>query len=201
MKVDDIPSTRYRPPSASRIHRQPIAAPWTRRRFVKSVILTASAFSLTTLGRLPVARGSHDNRYEIDPLTHSGTHPSNCLDTPAGGWYKTNATCDVCGPATSYSDVCVQSSHFVGYHKNSGCVYQLRPNVCSHAVGSVDYDGWLWTWGSQCCFVCQGSNCTGTYKNGQVRCHDGKKCNASCVNCSNSICEWRTSGTQSGCPN
>jgi hypothetical protein len=34
-----------------------------------------------------------------------------------------------------------------------------------------------------------------------MRCHDGWRCTGiNCENCSKSICEWRISGSTSGCP-
>ncbi|CAN5760447.1 hypothetical protein BH18ACT6_BH18ACT6_11930 [soil metagenome] len=201
MLLADLPSTRHQPASSKPVKRR-AAAPFyrvRRRTFVKAMILAGSGLTLNLLGKVPVARATHvgTDGYEIDPFTDS-THTTTCLQT---SFYTSNSGCDFCGPSTSYPDVCITPAidpHKTGYHRNTGLDYQLRKNVCSHQVGSVDYDGWLWTVAS-CCWVCQGGSNCGSYQNATTRCHDGKKCNAQGGSCSNSICEWRTGGT-SGCP-
>lgn len=202
MLLSQIPSTTERPQQTyGTISRRAPALAYRlhRRAFVKSMVVAASGVTLSLLGKLPTARATHagTDGYQIDPFTHSGTHPTSCYQT---SFYQSNLVCDFCGPSTSYNDVCITPAidvHKTGYHRNTGLDYQLRKDQCSHVQGSVDYDGWLWTV-STCCWVCQGGSNCGSYQNATTRCHDGRKCNAQGGNCSNSICEWRTSGT-AGC--
>lgn len=192
MRIDQIPSASRRPKGATTVRRHAVASRISRRSFIHGTVMATSAVVLAQLGRLPAAFASHAGTqgYQIDPVT-DGSHSSNCLQTT---FYQSNHTCNVCGPSTSYSDVCVKVSHYIGYHRTGtvgGVIYTLRQDDCSHA----GYDGWLWkTPSTACCTLCQGGSNCGGFKNATIRCHDGRR------NGSKSICEWRTAGTSSGCP-
>jgi hypothetical protein len=194
---DSIPSLSRRPASFDPARRTSLDFGWDRRSFVKALVFAASAAMLKSLGTVPMARASHVGSYgyRIDDVT-DGSHSPNCYQTT---FYQSNATCNVCGPSTSVGSACVSSGHKIGYHKDvdEGSVcYQLREGQCSH---DSSYDGWLWETPSTCCSICRGVTC-GCYKNATVRCHDGEKCNGSCGNCSNTICQWRTAGSScTGC--
>lgn len=136
----------------------------TRRGFLKRLGAASVGFGLATMGAFPTSRPALANDYLIYNPSGAG-----CTGYSAGA----NDDCNGCEHNREYSSTCNTSGSWVGYHKNDGTTYILRPDVCKEYPDNPDtgdeYDGWTWQ-ASNCCVV--GANC---YTNRKWRCHDGKK--------------------------
>lgn len=173
--LDDIPMLRRpgttassasasRPRGTGRV-RAPAAFALPRRRFVQA----ATAVGFAALGVFSAAREAYADGYDI----WTGACPS----------YASDHDCSPgCGPSTVFAEACVVSGARLGFHKNDGVTWTLRPNQCY----SSTYDGWLWRFSGPC----------GTCGCGiERRCHDGyRKTESGWVR---SICRYTT---DCGCP-
>lgn len=138
---------------------------WSPSR--RSVLQATTALGMAALGLFPAARRAIADGYTIYPRCPSYADDHNC--SPG------------CGPSTIFADACETSGSNVGFHRNDGVNFTLRPNQCYAST----YDGWLWRHDGACgacaCYV-------------ERRCHDGYKRTSS--GWVNSICRWNT---QCGC--
>lgn len=195
-KLSEIPNLDAPGTGARRRRRAAVRITRTRREAMATFGLAATAASLAIFGRQRIASASHvgADGYQIEGLVGG-----SCYQT---GFYTNNSSCNLCGPSPSYSSGCLSSGHYAGYHSATWPKYRLRKDDCHYISSSLDYDGWLWRGpSSTCCYSCRGGSydCKLT-KSTTVRCHDGRVCNSSGGSCVSSICEYRTSGSTSGCP-
>jgi Putative peptidoglycan binding domain len=138
---------------------------WSPRR--RSVLQAGTAVGLAALGMFPAARRAIADGYDIYPNCPSYAIDHNC--SPG------------CGPSTIFADSCEVSGTNIGFHRNDGVNWTLRPNQCF----ASSYDGWLWRYNAAC-----GACACGVER----RCHDGyKRTSGGWVR---SICRWNT---QCGC--
>ncbi|MET7640866.1 peptidoglycan-binding protein [Streptomyces sp. NPDC005438] len=173
--LDDVPMLRRsgtpatptpasRPRSAS-LMRGPTGFALPRRRFVQA----ATAVGFAALGVFSVTREAYADGYDI----WTGDCPSYAADHDCSPG---------CGPSTVFVDACEESGEHLGFHKNDGVNWTLRPNQCY----SGTYDGWLWRYSDPC-----GSCGCGIER----RCHDGYRSTES--GWVRSICRYTT---DCGCP-
>lgn len=169
----DVPPLRgARPPGAPVVTRRlPAPAPWhalPRRSMLAAAIAGGTAAGFAALGVFPAVRRARAEGYTIYSRCPSYADDHNC--SPG------------CGPSTIYADACVTSGTLLGFHKDDGVTWTLRPNQCF----TGGYDGWLWMYSGACgacaCYV-------------ERRCHDGYRRTGS--GWVKSICRWNT---QCGCP-
>lgn len=139
--------------------RRPVS--WTVTR--RSVMQAGTAVGLALLGAFPAARRAIADGYTIYPRCPSYANDHNC--SPG------------CGPSTIFADACNTSGSNVGFHKDDGVTWTLRPNQCF----SGSYDGWLWRH-EGACGACACSI--------ERRCHDGYRQTGS--GWVRSICRWNT---------
>ncbi|MGP4110797.1 peptidoglycan-binding domain-containing protein [Streptomyces sp. 4N509B] len=141
-------------------------------RFVpprRRVLQAATAVGFAALGVFSAAREAYADGYDI----WTGTCPT----------YASGHDCSPgCGPSTVYAESCETSGANLGFHKNDGVTWTLRPNQCY----SGTYDGWLWRYSEPC-----GACGCGTER----RCHDGYRSTSS--GWVRSICRYTT---ECGCP-
>lgn len=172
-QFDAIPPLRgQRPAGAPPMKRRlpgAVSPPTMGRRPLLAAALGAgAAVGLTALGVFPAVRRARADGYTIYNRCPSYADGHNC--SPG------------CGPSTIYGDACNTSGSLLGFHKDDGVNWTLRPNQCF----SGGYDGWLWMHSGACgacaCYV-------------ERRCHDGYRRTSS--GWVNSICRWNT---QCGCP-
>lgn len=171
--MSEIPPLRgQRPAGAATVKRSlPRATSWPqlRRRSVLTAVLAGgTAAGFAALGVFPAARRAYADGYAIYGSCPSYADDHNC--SPG------------CGPSTIYPDACEISGANLGFHRDDGTTWTLRPNQCF----SGTYDGWLWMYNGACgacaCYV-------------ERRCHDGYRRTSSGF--VKSICRWNT---QCGCP-
>jgi hypothetical protein len=162
--IDQVPPLRgARPPGAPTARRP---ATWTATRWAPSrraVLRAGTALGLALLGAFPAARRALADGYTIYPQCPTYADDHDC--SPG------------CGPSTIYADACETSGTNLGFHRNDGVTWMLRPNQCYAST----YDGWLWRYQGACgacaCYV-------------ERRCHDGyRKTSSGWVK---SICRWNT---------
>ncbi|AXK35756.1 peptidoglycan-binding protein [Streptomyces armeniacus] len=173
--LDDVPmlrrsgtpaanATASRPRSVRRM-RTPTGFAMPRRRFAQA----ATAVGFAALGVFTVTREAYADGYDI----WTGDCPS----------YASDHNCSPgCGPSTVFAESCEVSGEHLGFHKNDGVTWTLRPNQCY----SGSYDGWLWRYSDPC-----GSCGCGIER----RCHDGYRSTES--GWVKSICRYTT---DCGCP-
>lgn len=131
-----------------------------RRRFLQA----ATVAGFAALGVFSAARQAYADGYEI----WEGECPSYAADHDCSPG---------CGPSTVFADACVTAGTYVGFHKDDGQTWTLRPNQCYAGT----YDGWLWRFDGPC----------GTCGCGiERRCHDGYRNTGS--GWVRSICRWTT---------
>ncbi|HEY0641504.1 MAG TPA: peptidoglycan-binding protein, partial [Pseudonocardiaceae bacterium] len=139
-----------------------------RRPLLGAVLAGGTAVGLAALGVFPAARRAYSDGYSIYDRCPSYADDHNC--SPG------------CGPSTIYPDSCEIDGANLGFHKDDGSTWTLRPNQCF----SGSYDGWLWLYNGACgacaCYV-------------ERRCHDGYRRTSSGF--VKSICRWNT---RCGCP-
>jgi hypothetical protein len=168
-----IPPLRgARPDGAAVVKRRlPKATSWPtmrRRSVLAAAIAGGTAAGFAALGVFPAARRAYADGYSIYDRCPSYAVDQDC--SPG------------CGPSTIYPDACEISGANLGFHRDDGTTWTLRPNQCF----SGTYDGWLWMYSGACgvctCYV-------------ERRCHDGyRRTSAGFVK---SICRWNT---RCGCP-
>ena len=173
MNVEDIPPLRGRRPDGARTvkRRLPPGSAWhalPRRSVLAAALAGGTAAGFAALGVFPAARRALADGYSIYDRCPSYATDHNC--SPG------------CGPSTIYPDSCEVSGANLGFHRDDGSTWTLRPNQCF----SGSYDGWLWMHTGACgacaCHV-------------ERRCHDGyRRTSAGFVK---SICRWNT---RCGCP-
>ncbi|MGX7825980.1 peptidoglycan-binding domain-containing protein [Actinokineospora sp. 24-640] len=134
---------------------------WSLSR--RSILRAGTVVGLTALGAFPAVRRAVADGYDIYPTCPSYAADHNC--SPG------------CGPSMVFGDACETVGANLGFHKNDGVTWTLRPNACL----SGSYDGWMWRYdracGSCACHI-------------ERRCHDGyRKVGSSWVR---SICRWTT---------
>jgi hypothetical protein len=134
---------------------------WTVTR--RSVMQAGTAVGLALLGAFPAARRAIADGYTIYPRCPSYASDHNC--SPG------------CGPSTIFADACETSGPHLGFHKDDGVTWTLRPNQCF----SGSYDGWLWRHQGPC------GACACSIER---RCHDGYRQTGS--GWVRSICRWNT---------
>lgn len=139
---------------------------WSLSR--RTILQAGTVVGLAAIGAFPAARRALADGYEIYPRCPSYASDHDC--SPG------------CGPSTIFADACETSGANVGWHKDDGVTWMLRPNACY--AGS--YDGWLWRH-QGACGACACSI--------ERRCHDGYRRTSS--GWVRSICRWTTS---CGCP-
>ena len=130
----------------------------------RTVLQVATAVGFAAVGVFPAARKAYADGYDI----WTGACPSYALDHDCSPG---------CGPSTIYTDACETSGSNVGFHRNDGTTWTLRPNQCY----SGTYDGWLWRYSGAC-----GACGCGIER----RCHDGYRNTGS--GWVKSICRWTT---------
>lgn len=166
MTAAKVPSLRHTGTVAGRRQRHPritIALP--RRRLFQA----ATAASFAVMGVFPAARAAYADGYDI----YTGPCPS----------YAEDHDCSPgCGPSMIFGDACETSGEYLGFHKDDGVTWTLRPNQCY----SGTYDGWLWKYEDAC------GSCACSIER---RCHDGYRDTGS--GWVRSICRWNT---DCGCP-
>ncbi|HEY6740155.1 MAG TPA: peptidoglycan-binding protein [Actinopolymorphaceae bacterium] len=171
--IDRVPTLRGTAPTDAtpvRRPRRPGDRRWTGLGFPRRRVLQAvTAVGFAALGVFPAARKAYAEGYDI----WTGACPS----------YADDHDCSPgCGPSTIFADACETEGANLGYHKNDGVQWTLRPNQCY----SGGYDGWLWRYDGACgacsCHV-------------ERRCHDGYRSTGS--GWVRSICRWNT---DCGCP-
>ncbi len=129
----------------------------------RTLLQAGTALGMAALSVFPAARRAYADGYTILGSCPSYANDHNC--SPG------------CGPSTIFADACATSGTFLGFHKNDGVTWTLRPNQCY----ASSYDGWLWQY-QGACGACACSV--------QRRCHDGyRKVGSSWVK---SICRWNT---------
>ncbi|WDZ82933.1 peptidoglycan-binding domain-containing protein [Micromonospora cathayae] len=169
--LDAVPALRGTDPgTGAAVRRTPVRAGRTRAAWTlsrRALIQAGTAVGMAALSVFPAARRAYADGYTIYGSCPSYASDHNC--SPG------------CGPSTIFADACNTSGTYLGYHKNDGTTWILRPNECY----SGTYDGWLWHYQGPCgacaCSV-------------ERRCHDGyRKTSAGWVR---SICRWNT---QCGC--
>lgn len=159
MTADKVPSLRTSTATPDR-RRPRITAALPRRRLFQA----ATAASFAVMGVFPAARAAYADGYDI----YSGPCPS----------YAEGHDCSPgCGPSMIFGDACNTTGEYIGFHKDDGVNWILRPNQCY----SGTYDGWLWKYDGAC-----GSCTTGVER----RCHDGYRSTGS--GWVRSICRWNT---------
>ncbi|MFD0560069.1 peptidoglycan hydrolase-like protein with peptidoglycan-binding domain [Stackebrandtia endophytica] len=131
-----------------------------RRRLFQAA--TVAGFSVMSV--FPAARAAYADGYDI----YEGPCPSYAADHDCSPG---------CGPSTIFAASCETDGPYVGFHRNDGVTWTLRPNQCY----SGTYDGWLWKYAGACgacaCSV-------------ERRCHDGYRDTGS--GWVRSICRWNT---------
>jgi hypothetical protein len=134
-----------------------------RRTVLRAATALGTAAGMAALGVFPAVRRAHAEGYDI-----YGACPS----------YATDHNCSPgCGPSTIFGDACNTGGAHLGFHKDDGTMWMLRPNQCFNQT----FDGWLWRYQGACgscgCFV-------------ERRCHDGYRQTSS--GWVRSICRWNT---------
>lgn len=130
----------------------------------RGLLRAATALGFAALGVFPAARRAYADGYDI----WDGECPS----------YAEDHDCSPgCGPSAIFGDACETSGPNLGFHKDDGITWTLRPNQCY----SGTYDGWIWRYEGACgtcsCHV-------------ERRCHDGYRNTGS--GWVRSICRWNT---------
>ncbi|WP_433349816.1 peptidoglycan-binding domain-containing protein [Micromonospora sp. CA-111912] len=155
------------PGTGSAVRRVPVEpggrkrAGWELSR--RTLLRAGTAVGMAALSVFPAARRAYADGYTI--YAGCPTYASNHNCSPG------------CGPSTIFADSCNTSGTNIGFHKNDGVTWILRPNQCY----SGTYDGWLWLY-QGACGACACSV--------ERRCHDGyKKTSSGWVK---SICRWNT---------
>jgi len=151
--------------------------PSNRRGFLGRAVGVATAFSLVSVGSLPLGRDAYADHlpdprrkgYRIWTDGKSGTCDPSHPDYYYGGAY--DGCTPGCYPETRIDPAaCVTSGHYYGYHKESVVEgdkkWILDPGICMYGNGQ-NWDGWHWTTAS-----CPGIGCPGGI---DWRCHDGRK--------------------------
>ncbi|CAM3158552.1 peptidoglycan-binding domain-containing protein [Stackebrandtia soli] len=139
---------------------RPVVYAMPRRRLFQA----ATAVSFAAIGVFPAARAAYADGYDI----YTGPCPSYAVDHDCSPG---------CGPSTIFAGSCETSGEHVGFHRNDGVTWTLRPNQCY----SGSYDGWLWKY-NDACGACACSV--------ERRCHDGYRNTGS--GWVRSICRWNT---------
>jgi Putative peptidoglycan binding domain len=135
----------------------------SRRTVLRAGVALGTAAGMAALGVFPAVRKAHADGYDI-----YGSCPS----------YATDHNCSPgCGPSTIFGDSCNLTGANLGFHKDDGVTWMLRPNQCFDNT----FDGWVWRFQGACgtcaCFV-------------ERRCHDGYRRTGS--GWVRSICRWNT---------
>jgi hypothetical protein len=151
-------------PASARSGLRPLAwSPLPRRTVLRAGAALGTAVGMAAMGVFPAARRAVADGFDIYPSCPSYATDHNC--SPG------------CGPSTIFGDACNTSGPNVGFHKDDGVTWMLRPNQCF----SGTYDGWVWRYQGACgtcaCFV-------------ERRCHDGYRQTSS--GWVRSICRWNT---------
>lgn len=167
--LDAIPPLRGKDPGTGTARRRlrPIKlASWPDARWGvsrRTVFQAGTALGLAALGVFPAARRAYADGYSIYTRCPSYATDHNC--SPG------------CGPSTIFADSCETGGVNLGFHKDDGITWTLRPNQCYNQT----YDGWLWRYQGACgacaCYV-------------ERRCHDGWRITSS--GSIRSICRWNT---------
>ncbi len=153
--------------AARRTGRLRSTASWALSR--RALLQAGTALGMAALSVFPAARRAHADGYDI----YTGACPSYAIDHDCSPG---------CGPSTIFAAACVTSGANLGFHKNDGVTWKLRPNQCF----SGTYDGWLWRYQG----ACGACSCSV-----ERRCHDGyHNAGSGWVK---SICRWNT---ECGCP-
>ncbi|HIW61700.1 MAG TPA: peptidoglycan-binding protein [Candidatus Stackebrandtia excrementipullorum] len=160
MTAEKVPSLRSATVAKRRARNSRITYMLPRRRLFQA----ATAASFAAMGVFPVARAAYADGYDI----YTGPCPS----------YAENHDCSPgCGPSTIFGDACETSGDYLGFHRDDGVDWILRPNQCY----SGTYDGWLWKYENAC------GSCACSVER---RCHDGYRNTGS--GWVRSICRWNT---------
>jgi peptidoglycan hydrolase-like protein with peptidoglycan-binding domain len=130
----------------------------------RRIFQAATAVGFAAMGVFPAARAAYADGYDI----YEGPCPSYAADHDCSPG---------CGPSTIYAGSCETSGPHVGFHRNDGVTWTLRPNQCY----SGSYDGWLWKYQG----ACGACDCSV-----ERRCHDGYRNSGS--GWVRSICRWNT---------
>jgi hypothetical protein len=151
-------------PAPSRAGLRPVAwSPVQRRTVLQAGAALGTTIGMAAIGVFPAARRAYADGFDIYPSCPSYATDHNC--SPG------------CGPSTIFGDACNTSGVNLGFHKDDGVTWMLRPNQCF----SGTYDGWVWRYQGACgtcaCFV-------------ERRCHDGYRQTSS--GWVRSICRWNT---------
>ncbi|MBO4207682.1 peptidoglycan-binding domain-containing protein [Micromonospora echinofusca] len=133
----------------------------------RALLRAGTAIGMAALSVFPAARRAYADGYSIYNGCPTYASDHNC--SPG------------CGPSTIFADACNTSGTYLGFHKNDGVTWTLRPNECYAGT----YDGWLWLY-QGACGACACSV--------ERRCHDGYRRTSS--GWVKSICRWNT---QCGC--
>ncbi len=166
-----VPALRGPDPGTGAVRRRPegrlrAVTSWALSR--RGLLQAGTALGMVALSVFPAARRAYADGYDI----YTGSCPS----------YADDHDCSPgCGPSTIFADSCETSGSHLGFHKNDGVTWKLRPNQCF----SGTYDGWLWRH--------QGS-CGACACSVERRCHDGYRRTTS--GWVKSICRWNA---QCGC--
>jgi hypothetical protein len=166
--LDAVPALRGTDPgTGAAIRRPPVRtgsrtrAAWTLSR--RAVLRAGTAVGMAALSVFPAARRAYADGYTIYAGCPSYASDQDC--SPG------------CGPSPIFADSCNTSGTYLGYHKNDGVTWILRPNECYAGT----YDGWLWRY-QGACGACACSV--------ERRCHDGYRRTSS--GWVRSICRWNT---------
>ncbi|MEN3360874.1 MAG: hypothetical protein V7637_4856 [Mycobacteriales bacterium] len=160
-------------PPSTRADLRPITwSPMPRRTVLRAGAAIGTAIGMAAIGVFPAARRARADGFDIYPTCPSYATDHNC--SPG------------CGPSTIFGDSCNTSGANLGFHKDDGVMWMLRPNQCFSNM----YDGWVWRYQNACgtcaCFV-------------ERRCHDGYRMTS--AGWVRSICRWNTDcGCQGAVP-
>ncbi|MFI0793807.1 peptidoglycan-binding protein [Micromonospora rubida] len=166
--LDTVPWLRGDDPGTGPAVRRVPVSPGGRKRggwelSRRTLLRAGTAVGMAALSVFPAARRAYADGYEIYAACPTYASDHNC--SPG------------CGPSTIFADSCNTSGTNIGFHKNDGVTWMLRPNQCYGGT----YDGWLWLYNGAC------GACTCSVER---RCHDGyKKTSSGWVK---SICRWNT---------
>ena len=170
--LDRIPSMGG--PGATSKRRRPRYTPAARAgtRYAmprRRLFQTATVAGFTVMGVFPAARAAFADGYDI-------------YDGPCPDYASEHDCSPGCGPSPIFGGACEVDGEHLGFHRNDGVNWTLRPNQCY----SGSYDGWVWKY-ADACGACSCSV--------ERRCHDGYRNTGS--GWVRSICRWNT---ECGCP-
>lgn len=164
LRVDGGAAPVATEPAPDRSALRPITwSPMPRRTVLRAGAALGTALGMAAIGVFPAARRARADGFDIYPSCPSYAADHNC--SPG------------CGPSTIFGDSCNLSGPNLGFHKNDGVTWMLRPNQCFQNM----YDGWVWRFQGACgtcaCFV-------------ERRCNDGYRMTS--AGWVKSICRWNT---------